>query len=645
MSSNRFVAAIAALAPRLSSFAALAALPFAAAVQAAPAVSTVVAFSGSSPSGNLVLGSDGALYGTAATTTSVTGGLIYRVTTDGSSVKTIHQLVRASEGQTPQAGLLLASDGKFYGTTRFGKSGTSDTTGTVFRLSQDGADFAVLYRFAPFTESNDAGAPKNTDGAYPGAELIEGSDGDLYGITGAGGANGTGVVFKIGKDGTGQQVLHTFAAVAGRKVAKVVKSATAAAGAGTTVSTGASQSVATIPFDATHTRMTVRVHSPTANIKVRLKVEDASNSAHSAETEATTSVANGWSTLTFDFANPASGTPALDFSYTYNKISIYFNYGTSGTTAGAKTYYFDDVAFVGDSGSFSPITFDAPGVTYTLTGFSGAEDSTVVTDPTGQPFENADGMTASGPLLQASDGKLYGTTSAGGTDGRGTVFRLNTDGTGFEVLHTFTETTIEASTSLLKNTDGAVPLAGLVEGLVAANDHNLYGTASEAGPKGYGTIFRIAPDGSAFTVLHSFDNAAGARPATELALFSDGRFYGSTISGGASSSGTTTTFGTLFSMAPDGTGFTVVHSLDGSNGSAPASQLIELSNSRIVSSAAAGANCGSGSIFLYDPAGGTVTGDTKCGRKKSNSSGGGGATAPAVLLLLGGLSLARRRRR
>jgi len=642
MSSNRLVACFEALTPRLLSFAALAALPFASVVESAPAVSTVVAFSGSSPSGNLVLGSDGALYGTAATTTSVTGGLIFRVMPDGSSVTTIHQLARASEGQSPQAGLLRASDGKLYGTTKFGKSGTSDTTGTVFRLSQDGKDFAVLYRFAPFTELNEAGAPKNTDGAYPGAELIEGSDGDLYGITGAGGANGTGVVFKIGKDGTGQQVLHTFAAVAGRKVAKVVKSATAAAGAGTTVSTGASQSVATIPFDATHTRMTVRVYSPTAGIKVRLKVEDASNNAHSAETEATTAVANGWSTLTFDFANPASGTPALDFSYTYNKISIYFNYGTSGATAGAKTYFFDDVAFVGDSGSFSPITFDASGVTYTLTGFSGAEDSTVVTDPTGQPFENADGMTASGPLLQASDGKLYGTMSAGGTDGRGTVFRLNPDGTGFEVLHTFTETTTNDTTKLVENADGAAPVAGLTDG----NDGRLYGVTSLAGTKGYGTLFGISTVDSTFTNLHDFDNTAGARPASELALFSDGKLYGATPAGGSNSSGAATNLGTIFSIARDGTGFTSLHSFDGANGAAPSSRLIELSSTLIAGSTTTAANCGSGSIYRYDATGGTITGDTKCGRKKNNNnSSGGGATGPAVLLLLGGLALARRRRR
>ena len=130
------------------------------------------------------------------------------------------------------------------------------------------------------------------------------------------------------------------------KVAKVVKSATAELWAGTTVSTGANFSVPTLPFSAAKTRMTVRVYSPNAGYKVRLKVEDAADPTRSAETEATTTVANAWETLTFDFANPAAGTAALNFSYTYNKISIFFNFGVPGATTGAKTYHFDDVTFL-----------------------------------------------------------------------------------------------------------------------------------------------------------------------------------------------------------------------------------------------------------------------------------------------------------
>ena len=169
-------------------------------------------------------------------------------------------------------------------------------------------------------------------------------------------------------------------------VARVVKSATAQLWAGTTVSTGPNNTVPAPLFTASNTTMTVRVWSPDAGIQVRLKIEDAADGTKSVETEATTTAANAWETLTFDFANQVAGTPPLNLAYTYNRISIFFNFGVPGATAGAKTYYFDDVTFSGDTvpppATWDTITFDSSAVTYTLTGFGGAEDSTVVVDPT-----------------------------------------------------------------------------------------------------------------------------------------------------------------------------------------------------------------------------------------------------------------------
>ncbi len=134
---------------------------------------------------------------------------------------------------------------------------------------------------------------------------------------------------------------------AANNVARVVKSATAELWAGTTVSTGPNFSVPTLPFTASSTTMSVRVWSPDAGIQVRLKVEDAADPTKSVETEATTTVADAWETLIFDFANPAAGTAPLNLANTYNKVSIFFNFGVPGAMAGAKTYYFDDVAFGG----------------------------------------------------------------------------------------------------------------------------------------------------------------------------------------------------------------------------------------------------------------------------------------------------------
>ncbi len=112
--------------------------------------------------------------------------------------------------------------------------------------------------------------------------------------------------------------------------------------AGTTLLTNTSA----LPFTSGGANiMQVRFWSPDANVPVRLKVEDASNAAISVETEDTTSMAGAWEVLTFDFNNEASGTAALNTANTYDKISLFPNFGTDGNTAGAKAYYIDDVVF------------------------------------------------------------------------------------------------------------------------------------------------------------------------------------------------------------------------------------------------------------------------------------------------------------
>src|SRR5207249_4911418 len=118
---------------------------------------------------------------------------------EGSGFQVVHNfLALAPAGSDPRAGLLRASDGRFYGTTFFG--GT-DGFGTVFGLNQDGTGFATLYSFK---------GTNFADGAGPHAPLIEARDGFLYGTTQWGGlptsgpvstGTGQGTLFKIAKDG------------------------------------------------------------------------------------------------------------------------------------------------------------------------------------------------------------------------------------------------------------------------------------------------------------------------------------------------------------------------------------------------------------------------------------------------------------
>jgi Bacterial Ig-like domain len=173
-----------------------------------------------------------------------------------------------------------------------------------------------------------------------------------YGLTGFGGAEDSTVV-----------VDPTNAA---NKVAKVVRAANSESFAGTTVTASNPAGVQLgfapkIPFNVTDTRMSVRVWSPDAGIPVRLKVEDSTDGGKSVETEATTTVAAGWQTLTFNFSNHSAGTAALNVAFNYNKATVFFDFGRAKTAAVQKTYYFDDLTFVpGAAGCGTTVPTCAP---------------------------------------------------------------------------------------------------------------------------------------------------------------------------------------------------------------------------------------------------------------------------------------------
>jgi len=177
------------------------------------------------------------------------------------------------------------------------------------------------------------------------------------------------------------------------KVARVIKSATAEVWSGATVSICANQAVPTLPFTSALTTLTARVWSPAAGVPVRMKVENAADPSKSVETEATTTLASTWQTLSFNFSNHVAGTAAFNAANAYNKVSVFFNFGTGGAATGARSYYLDDLAFrgsnftatclsTGGGASTTTITMDeSPAPVFT--GFGGAEDASIANDPAG----------------------------------------------------------------------------------------------------------------------------------------------------------------------------------------------------------------------------------------------------------------------
>jgi uncharacterized repeat protein (TIGR03803 family) len=108
------------------------------------------------------------------------------------------------------------------------------------------------------------------------------------------------------------------------------------------------------------------------------------------------------------------------------------------------------------------------------------------------------------------------------------VFAVNTNGTGFTNLHSFTSTSGPSYT----NSDGANPIATLI-----SSGNTLFGTTWQGGGSGIGTIFSINTDGTGFTTLHSFTGGDGARPVGGLILSSN-TLYGTAYQGGSSGNGT-----------------------------------------------------------------------------------------------------------
>lgn len=155
---------------------------------------------GAYPVAGLILGNDGSLYGTTKVGGANGDGTVYKITPDGTKTVLYSFAGGGSDGAYPVAGLILGSDGNFYGTT---EDGGPNSYGTVFKITPDGIE-TVLYFFAG----------GSADGANPYAGLIQGTDGNLYGTTREGGANGYGTVFEITLDGT-ETVLHSFAGAGG----------------------------------------------------------------------------------------------------------------------------------------------------------------------------------------------------------------------------------------------------------------------------------------------------------------------------------------------------------------------------------------------------------------------------------------------
>jgi len=165
--------------------------------------------------------------------------------------------------------------------------------------------------------------------------------------------NTPGLSYKMTDFGGTASTLPAAGAPAGgpsTPLVQIVKTGGAQFWAGTTLSVGYLDSIGTIPFSSLHTKLTAVVYSPVAGASFKLKVEDANDGGHAVETDAIATT--GWQTLTFDMATQSAGTPALNPAFTYNKLSLFPNFGN--VPGADQVYYVGPIRFLGTSMPSAP---------------------------------------------------------------------------------------------------------------------------------------------------------------------------------------------------------------------------------------------------------------------------------------------------
>lgn len=197
------------------------------------------------------------------------------------------------------------------------------------------------------------------------------------------------------------------------------------------------------------------------------------------------------------------------------------------------------------------------------------------------PGTNYEGSNPRGKLLM-TNGTLYGTTAAGGGGANGTIFKMNADGTGFSVLHTF-DPFIQ-----FHNSDGAYPYSGLT-----LSGNTLYGEAVVGGLTDNGTLYKVNTDGTAFEVLHNFTGASDDTGPWGGLTMSGNTLYGTT--------GLSENSASVFSITADGLSFKTLHYFSTQNGTnvdgARAVGGVIVSGNTLYGAAQRGGLYGNGTVF------------------------------------------------
>lgn len=512
---------------------------------------------GSFPLGGLTALPDRSLVGVASRGGAQGAGTLFRLSRDGEDFAVLHHFGSGAEdGKTPKSRLLLASDGFLYGTTEAG----GNTNGTIFRISPAGTGYAVLHRFQIATQ-----------GSGPDFGLVEGPEGWLYGVTATGGPGSLGTVYRFRPADQRFEVLHAFQ----------------------TTTRGQGYRPTALTLNATRTRLwgtTLSGGAGDGGVFFQLQL-DGGGYQVLGELVGGSLGRFFWGELaltpdgrlvsaTLSGGGPEQAGALMSWNSSNGQVEVLYRFQPGGQDArtpsadlieGRDGYLYGTTSQGGRLGRGTVFRLQKDLTGYQLLHHFGEADQ--------------DGETPVAPLVQDASGTLYGTTAyrTGGATG-GTVYKLQPEGSGYQVLKRFTT----------RATEGAL----IVGGLTLTADGWLLGLTVEGGAFNGGTCFRLRPDGSSFSVLHAFgEDDDGTAPGDGLTPCADGFLYGILNSKGAFDGGA------IFRIRPDGQGYQVLHHFGrtAEDGKLPVGGLLCRADGSLYGTCASGGQHGQGTIFRFRP--------------------------------------------
>jgi uncharacterized repeat protein (TIGR03803 family) len=353
-----------------------------------------------------------------------------------------------------------------------------------------------------------------TNGTNPGLAPIQGTDGNLYGGTGAGGANGEGVLFKMSLSGA-VTTIYNFCAESGCPDGEGGSPEVLGADGnfyGSNGSGGAFGDGTVYKFSQKGALTTLHSFDGTDGFPIKHLVQGSNGNFYG-------TASNGGNLS--ECSSFGCGT-VFEMTPSGTLTTLYTFCSQLGCTDGAVLY---DALVQGSDGNYYGTTW-AGGAGNGGTIFKITPTGTLTTLYSFCVSDYPYCGDGSNPikLTLGNDGNFYGTTAYGGGNGEGSIFKITPAGT---------LTTIYNFCSLIACADGATPRDGLTLG----SDGNFYSTTYYGGANNQGTVFQFTPAG-VMTTLHSFDGSDGRYPIQHLFQATNGVFYGVTDNDGSNGDGT-----------------------------------------------------------------------------------------------------------